>query len=302
MKNHKENNHSAFPLSPFIALVAVLSLGLPACYEPIEGCLDANAVNFSLDADRECDACCQYPGLSIRLVHRWEDSDTSFSFRYTSDAFRDANGHPFSIDRITYYLHEFSLIDAAGTQLFTVDTVLVAQLNSGGFYEDAFILDDYLLVNPAVSSALDVGTLPRNGNFIQLRFALGIDALTDRIQPVSLPTNHPLSLLDTTMYELANNRYFSNRLDLLRDTSASADTLLLTYGAERASIPVTVDIPGGFALPAGFSVEVAVQVNYAEWFAGVGDIENAAPETILDQIVAGLPNAFSLLEITVNQR
>lgn len=284
-------------------LLGLLLIGcFSACYEPVEGCLDPNALNFGLDADRDCDGCCSYPSLSIRIQHRWTDADTSFTLSYNSDAYRDAAGNPFLIDRITYYLQNFTLVTDAGARVPTTDTVLVSLLNDNGVYEDRYLTDDYLLINGSVSSALEVGTMAENGNFTQLQFELGVDDLMDRVLPGSLPTNHPLSLLDTTMYDLDNGRYLSNRLDLARDNSQSAADLLLAYGAERMTVPIAVDIPGGFPLPAGFNMVVTLQVNYAEWFQGVNNIDSAPESELLSQIVASLPNSFTLVDITVNQQ
>jgi hypothetical protein len=178
----------------------------------------------------------------------------------------------------------------------------VGFLNDAGFYEDRYIRDDYLLINASVSSSLEVGTLARNGNFTQLQFELGIDDFTDRVLPGSLPDNHPLSLLDTTMFDLNNGRYLSTRLDLARDTTTNAEDLLLTYGAERPTVPFTVAIPGGFPLPAGFNMVVTLQVNYAEWFQGVDNLANASEEDLLSQIVGSLSNSITLVNITVNQQ
>lgn len=307
MRNRKNSNHSrpeyAGRLSGLAAvLLLCISWYLSACYEPVEGCLETNALNFSLDADRECDGCCTYPVLSIRLTHRWENADTSFIFRYSSLAFKDGGGNPFSIDRITYYLHDFVLLTDAGNAIRTTDTLLVPLLNSSGFYEDTYIPDDYLLVNAAVSSSLEVGTLPRNGNFTQLQFQLGIDAFTDRILASALPNNHPLSLLDSTMYDLDLLRYVSNRISLKRDTSQNAEAVLPAYGSEIDAVPVTIDIPGGFPLAAGFNMVISLEVNYADWFQDVQRIDTASEADLIAQIVARLPNAFTLLDITVNRQ
>ena len=305
MKNHETNKLETTRKSRSVIKIIIglflIIFCFSACYEPVEGCLDTNALNFSLDADRECDGCCTYPTLSIRLIHQWEDADTSFTIRYTSDAYTDAAGHPFSIDRITYYLKNFSLSTDAGSTIQTTDTVLVGYLNDAGFYEDRYIRDDYLLINASVSSSLEVGTLARNGNFTQLQFELGVDEFTDRVLPGSLPDNHPLSLLDTTMFDLNNGRYLSNRLDLARDTTTNASDLLLTYGAERPVVPISVSIPGGFSLPAGFNMVVTLQVNYADWFEGTDNIANASEMDLLSQIVGSLSNSFTLVDITVNQ-
>lgn len=306
MKKHRKDSFTSmrswWAKARLFVIAILITSCFTACYEPVEGCLDTNALNFSLDSDRECDGCCTYPTLSIQLVHQWEDADTNLTFRYTSDAFRDGSGNPFAIERITYYLKEFILLSDAGSPVNTTDSVLVGFLNDAGFYEDRYIRDDYLLINASVSSSLEVGTLARNGNFTQLQFELGVDDFTDRVLPGSLPENHPLSLLDTTMFDLNDGRYISNRLDLSRDTSLNAQDLLLSYGAERMTIPITVDIPGGFPLPAGFNMVVTLQVNYAEWFQQVNNLPNASEEDLLSQIVAGLSNSFTLVDITVNQR
>lgn len=275
---------------------------LTACYEPVEGCLDPNGLNFSLDADRSCDGCCSYPTLSVRIVHNWMDADTSFTLRYTSDAYRDGGGNPFLIDRITYYLQDFSLVRSDGSSVGTTDTVLVSYLTDSGVYEDRYIPDDYLLINGSVSSALEVGTMAESGNFTQLRFVLGMDEFTDRVVPGSLSDNHPLSLLDSTMYDLDADRYLSNRLDLARSTAQGADDLLLAYGSELPVIPITVLIPGGYPLPPGFNMVVTLQVNYADWFQSITDIDSGSEADLLSQIVASLPNSFTLVDITANQQ
>jgi hypothetical protein len=291
----------AGPLLSLLVLVGI-SLFAPACYEAREGCLDVNAVNYALDSDRECDGCCEYPVLSIRFVHVWDDGDTSFTFRYDSGAFLDGDGQPFAIDRITYYVQNIGLYTDGAFLRYTADSVEVQQLTATGTYEATFIRDDYLLLNPARSTSLEVGTLFQNGTFTALRFQVGLDAETDDILPGSLPTNHPLSLLDSTMYDLAGMRYLSNRLELRRDPAASDAPLILSYGTERARQAVTLDIPGGFALSPGLDLDITLQVNYARWFEQIEDIRSESEEELLNKIVAGLPNSFTFLEISANER
>lgn len=278
------------------------SLLFAACYEANEGCLDVNAVNFGLDADRECADCCEYPALSIQFFHVWEDADTSFTFNYGSAAFMDAMGQTFAIDRITFYANDFVLLTDAGESLYTSDSVEVLKLLSSGLYEETFIRDDYLLLNPALSSSLEVGTLLENGTFTQLQFQIGLDPVTDDILPESLPTNHPLSLLDTTMYNLTEERYLSNRLLLQRDTAETTPTFPLTYGTERPPLEFALDIPGNFALPPGLDLDISLQINYAKWFEQIGDIRTDSESEILNKIVAGLPNSITFLEISANER
>ncbi|MCB0630092.1 MAG: hypothetical protein KDD15_10175 [Lewinella sp.] len=307
MKNHRKNSsymlsakfRSAIPLSILLLGIILLS---PACYEAREGCLDVNAVNYALDTDRECADCCEYPVLSLRFVSVWEDQDTSFTFRYASDGFHDGKGQPFLIDRITYYIQDVALVANAGALHYTSDSVEVQKLTDSGTYEEVYIRDDYLLLNPALNTALEVGTLLRNGTFTHLRFQVGLDVETDDILPGSLPTNHPLSLLDTSMYNLNDERYLSNRMDLMRDTAATASSLLLSYGTEQQPLEISLEIPGSFALPPGLDLEITLQVNYAKWFEQISDIRVDSEAELLDKIVAGLSNSFTFLEISADER
>ena len=102
------------------------------------------------------------------------------------------------------------------------------------------------MINPLLSSAQTIGALEQNGSFTQLQFQLGVDEEIDDILPGSLPTNHPISFLDTSMYDLTNSKYISNRLDLRRDTAATAAEVLLYYGSEIPAVPFSIEIPGGF--------------------------------------------------------
>lgn len=280
-----------------LSILCLLLLLLPACYEPIEGCLDPAAENFQLDADRECAACCTYPKLSLQFVHRWITPDTSFILRYTDQVYADASGHPFFLQRITYYLHDFALLTAGGQLQFTADSLETLQQTGTGETVTRVIRDDFVLVNPGGNASLEIGSLRRNDVYTQIQFEVGLDADSRFILPTSLPGAHPLSLLDTTMYDLAAEEYNSLRVAFCRDTSANSTRSIARYPSAQPTIPIALDIPGGFALPAGLDLTVTIQVDYASWFGQVSDIAGAAEDEITTQIVAGVPLSFTLLDI-----
>ena len=83
-----------------IALAAVLALGLSACYEPEEGCLDVAAKNFQVDADLNCpDDCCEYPNLKLLLSHRVGPQGNDEPIRYIDSVYRDAQGQVFRLQK-----------------------------------------------------------------------------------------------------------------------------------------------------------------------------------------------------------
>ena len=40
-----------------------------SCYSPVDGCLDPEATNYSIDADNPCDDCCNLPILNVSVFH-----------------------------------------------------------------------------------------------------------------------------------------------------------------------------------------------------------------------------------------
>ncbi len=49
--------------------VIALVFFLAGCYEPKEGCLDPQAVNYDVTADEACADCCTWPSLRLSVKH-----------------------------------------------------------------------------------------------------------------------------------------------------------------------------------------------------------------------------------------
>ena len=170
-----------------------------------------------------------------------------------------------------------------------------------GYLNPLTFATDYLLINPALSSTNEIGTLLQGGTFNQLSFNIGLESEANLILPGSLPDNHPLSYLDSTMYDLDTEQYLSNRIELETDINQNTLERIISYGSEREIIPIILDIPGGFALPPGFDLDIEIEVNYADWFSSIQSITNDPDNTIIDEIVGGLPISFKLVEISADQ-
>lgn len=56
----------------YLTLLFILTVFTPSCKDEVEGCRDANAINYNAEADVDCN-CCKYEG-SVVL---WIDSATS---------------------------------------------------------------------------------------------------------------------------------------------------------------------------------------------------------------------------------
>ena len=98
-----------------ISLLFLFCYFLPtSCFEPEEGCLDIEANNFQLAADRDCskdapsNCFCTYPSVSLRVVHVFDKLD----FR-TDTVYRINSGEIIKIRDIQFYICLLYTSDAA---------------------------------------------------------------------------------------------------------------------------------------------------------------------------------------------
>lgn len=98
-----------------LLLIAVTCL-LWSCNTRIEGCLDAEADNFDFDAELACNDCCEYPSVLLTLSQKWLDNNFT-----NADTLLDAQGRPYQIKDLKYFLTTWSWQDDQGVH-YTVDS------------------------------------------------------------------------------------------------------------------------------------------------------------------------------------
>lgn len=285
-----------------VAIAAVLALGLSACYEPEEGCLDVAAKNFQVDADLSCpDDCCEYPNLKLLLSHRVGPQGSDAPIRYIDSVYTDAQGQVFRLQKMQYYLSNFLLHATDGSTAPVTDLIDVQSLDPNGSLTDNQLTDDFLLINPSFSTSLTVGEIQVNGTFEAVSFSLGLDELANRTDTSSVADGHPLGSIDDPMYLDQDQGYAFLEAAILRDTVAS-DTIPAEVKVVGLDQRLDYFIPFGqpFDLNPGFNINISLHINYATWLNAIEDVRNDSPEAIADKIVSGLSQAISLVEITAD--
>lgn len=118
-------------------LKAVLYLSvlfLLGCYESKEGCLDPFGVNYSYEADEECDDCCQYPAAEIRVKNY-----NGEAFVSPGDTLTDVNGKPYRYLHYSMLVHGFEW-QAVDTSFQVLERTLVQEDDSSIRSADDFIV------------------------------------------------------------------------------------------------------------------------------------------------------------------
>lgn len=285
-------------------LLGFLVLSLPACYEEVEGCLDVAAKNFTVDADFNCpDDCCSYPSLKLILDHRVGGPDNSDPIKYLDSIYTDAQRQVFRLQMMQYFLSNFNLVRTDGTLIPIVDQLAVQSYDDAGNLSDNTLTDDFLLINPSFSRSLTVGEIRESGTIEAVQFKLGLDELPNRTDTSSVEVDHPLGSIDERMFIDPTEGYTFIKTALLRDT-LSTDTIPTIVSVSGAANLIEYSFPFGqqFELDPGFNITLTLHIDYATWLNAIEDIKNDTAEEIATKIVSGMSQAFTLLEISVDNQ
>lgn len=272
-----------------------------ACYEPKEGCLDARATNFSLDADEACSDCCEYPTLQLSLQHRIVLPGREV-FLSTDSTYYDGSGQPFRFNKIRFYLSNLRLVRADGSEVGVNNRIELDLYDPADLPRKETVEDNFLLANPLFDQIYTLGAFDSEGlQFEKVRFAIGIEGLANEAIPDSLPATYPLGRIEEGLHFNRDSGYVFNRIELFRDTTA-ADTIpvVLRIGTTPYLRVIELPLPAGAYTPSeGFNTLLTLRVNYVEWFQSL-DVRNDTPAQMIEKIVQNLANSFSVIAIAKN--
>lgn len=266
---------------------------LSACFEPEEGCLDIEANNFQLAADRDCSkdastSCfCTYPSVSLDLMYVFNDSTFT-----TDQAYQIGSGEYIKIRDIQFYISDIQLLLEDNQIVHTLDTITLA-IRENGTFERQLVLDDFYLIPPPTNQTnLDLITTNRSGTFTQLQFRVGIKPLANTTQPDEVSNTAHVLAIDSLYLE--GQGYVFNRLLIQPDTNTT-ETILVQL-TEADSLPkITLNDNMLAIKEQGKDISLGtLQINHARWFDGINFAENSKDE-IHRKIALNTINVFTLL-------
>ncbi len=96
-------------------------------------------------------------------------------------------GHCYSFSKLTFYLSDIRLVEASGAEVKIQETAFI---DFG---------DDPIVGNLSNVQALSINEIPA-GNYVGLRFAIGVDSVLNHSDPAVHATDHPLSLFQGSFW------------------------------------------------------------------------------------------------------
>ena len=270
-------------------LLLLCCLFFTSCFQPEEGCLDIEASNFALAADRDCvqddntvTCPCDYPSLNLVIDHVYNDQPYLLDSIYQNDL-----GQTFRIEDIQFYISNIRLMRSDSTAVKILDTITLT-VSIAGQLEKLVAIDDFKIIQN--QTTVDLGSINTSGTFQQLAFIVGIKEPENTANPEDiLRTSH--SLLVDSMYTESEG-YIFNRFVLNTDTSTMENTILHITNNEGIT-PIVLDFfPTSKEQGKAFSIDT-LQLNHAKWFDGINFDENTVEEMRL-KIVTNTTKVFSI--------
>jgi hypothetical protein len=249
------------------------------CREKIQGCLDPEASNFDPSADETC--CCEYPQFSIRFSYNNYDTDTT-AFAL-NQVYNDNGNNAYYINNINLYLSDFELIKIDNSVLRISDSLDII-LQNGTL---ANIIDDIIILK-SNTFKYDIGTTTTSGDFVKIRFKVGLNDLVNQTNPEEISITHALSK-DKNLY--AANGYIFNKIDIVTDTSA---TDVIT-NFEVTTPFVEIELTHNFSIYAGFNTQLKINADLKKLLAAV-NFQTDDVSTIQSKIVMNTSNIFTIVE------
>ncbi|MEO1515789.1 MAG: MbnP family protein [Bacteroidota bacterium] len=266
-----------------LLLGGLLCLGLSACYEDQEGCLDNRATNYDVSADDACGDCCTFPLLQLQVSHAFGDTILNYNDPYLLD------GQPFFIRQFIFYISSLQLVNDASSSAGVIDTVRLSLADGS----EQTVEDNYTIVSPDFTQfTYNIGTFQEAGTYDSLCFYVGVPNPANGADPVSISSESDLRISSDSLYREGEG-YIFNRIQLQVDTVQNSDTSLFEVLGDANLVKIRLPFNGDISL--GSNVAAKVRIDYEQWVKGI-DFAADTDAQILEKIVNNTPDVFSIIE------
>lgn len=263
------------------------------CYEPRVGCLDIQATNFEVDADWACQDCCKWPETRLRFFHRAAYPDTSVNFTLLDSVYMDISGNLFRIGEFKFLIGNLRLVRPDGAEISLINQIPVRRFQPDGSLKPDSLINDILLLRTGTTALLDAGNFREAGQFVALRFDVGVSENANLTDPASLPTTHPMNPENSGMGWDPARGYEFQRVELLAGSNPqdTARTRVKLWGFTQSR---TVELPLALNIPEGKHLELDVQVDYLKWLSGI-EVNSQTPEEMGAALISKTQGVFSVV-------
>ncbi len=240
----------------FIACITLLTLS--SCYEDKKGCIDILSANYDPSSDAECEDCCVFPSLKIRINHIFKNGKLVFNDNLQNDI-----GSDFYLIDQKFYLSEVDVFNVATPLPFikrsdyTFPSGVEKLYDKIGFVEKA-------------TPTIDINTIRTKLAPDSMSLMLGLPNKYNSLNKKLLVANSILlaskGLFDTTKVE-----YISYYLKFIGGASIKDTMSIYLYEDlqfQKSFIPITT--------AQGKPIEITLTADYNLLFEGIDFTKNKA--------------------------
>ncbi len=265
------------------SLVKLLYFFLPftvlSCIKQVEGCLDTEATNYNVSADKNC--CCNKPQLVLNINYLANGEP------FNSTAIHeDIAGNSYQINRIAFYISEAGL-GSEDTFYIADDSLLIYSEQIGQPIDSSLFHSNISLVN-RTGFNLSLGDFLPKGDFESLRFRFGLPEIVNNHLYEKYRRGHPLFIQSDSMHTFTQgNGYIFFKVEInLTETSQSR---IITISGNENSSWIELFYP--YTSIRGEDRRLSVQIDLLRFLEGI-DWINDSDEVIQDKILTNIPNVF----------
>jgi hypothetical protein len=253
----------------------LLSL-ITSCYESVDGCLDPEATNYDVNADNECEDCCNLPTFSI-LMSYLVDGESYIQ----GDSFRISQ-QGLMIEDFHFFVSDIKLIDPEGNEIgYEDDFLIYDQTGSGETITEDF---KYFASNQFRGTLENV----RYSGFVnEIRFNIGLSERINNYDKDSLEVNTDLSKVPDSIYVSIQDGYEFYALHI-RDT---LDNFIELRETNAYPLPEIIVILDDVEIRRGFNDELNLFIDFGLLFEGIKLSEMNENEVLL-AIIDNFPSSF----------
>ncbi len=263
---------------------------LIGCYEPKEGCLDIEAINYDVSGDDPCPDCCKYPALLLAMQHHVvlpAEPDTSYSLKYATkyQSPFDTNDF-FFIDRARFFISDLKFVRDDGLEVGVLDSFWLPLVTGDSVYLE----NNFAKLDRDIFQAATIGTVKTNGLFVGLKFTVGLSEQVQQAKVDTLPTGHPLALEFDKMSYRSDYGIIPTRLIFRPDTLPNTQPIDFRFFEPKQ---ISLDFSQPVPIDRGFNIRLTLRMNYSRLFELV-DFKNDSPAEMQSKIDSQLTKVFSV--------
>lgn len=264
----------------FLVFVFTILIGFNACQEPIEGCLDVEAVNFNAATDVACCCCCEYPSVSLALDYRAGASTFNLN-----TPFEMSNGDTVIFTRAAFYVSNLTFYQD-NEPLTPFDTIVIYE-EVGEVLDSSLLLGNVGLINRRGFS-INMGRFEKSGLFDAVSLKLGLIAEMNK-QPIDrIPNQNRLAIQADSMHTFTDDGgYIFLKFDLDFPESNTSRQIIIT----KADMSPTIEQSVQLLSVTGFNKTINMSIDYLAWIDGI-DFENDSDSNIRQKIVNNTESAW----------